>query len=419
MRDWSRADQDALAESPGVARAGDGSVISGFAHPDFAPVARRFAALYGNRNGGGGALSIRLHGEPVLDVWKGYADPDGARPWTRGTVSVSFSTTKGVASTVIHRLADRGLLGYDEPVATHWPEFARNGKGNITVRDVLTHQAGLHSLKPLAAQPAELLDHLTMEQRLADARAYPVPGRSAYHALTYGWLLAGLARRVTGAGMAELLRTEITQPLGITGLYLGRPSDPDVPIATLSGTALRLAPAKWMLVRTAAKAYTPARGICDAMLMPGVHSLFTGAEPPILATEMAGANGLFTAHALATMYGALANGGRISGRQFLSPETVDAAGRVHVRGRDLALGLPTRWRLGYHQAISLSGGAPGAFGHYGYGGSGGWADPDTGVSVGYVTNNIANVRSEYGLTLLGLHALILEAVRVHAIRRRT
>ena len=133
-----------------------------------------------------------------------------------------FSATKGMASTVIHRLADRGLIDYDTPVAEYWPEFGANGKADITVRDVMRHRAGLSHLNGVSK--AELLDHQAMEERLAAAPVNRVLyGKPAYHALTYGWLMSGLARAVTGKGMRDLIREELAEPLNTDGLHLGRP----------------------------------------------------------------------------------------------------------------------------------------------------------------------------------------------------
>src|SRR3954453_2944340 len=171
--------------------------VSGHTAPGFEPVRQAFCRLVGRRSGGG-ALTVRLRGETVVDLMAGYADRAHTRPWTPETLAISFSTTKGVASTIVHRLADRGLLAYDEPVAAYWPEFAAGGKERVTVRDLLTHRAGLSSVRAVVERPEDMLDHLEMETRLA-ARAVRAPTEhSAYHAITYGWLLAGLARRITG-----------------------------------------------------------------------------------------------------------------------------------------------------------------------------------------------------------------------------
>jgi CubicO group peptidase (beta-lactamase class C family) len=339
---------------------------------------------------------VQVKGETVVDLWTGFADRAGVRPWTPDTLAIGFSTTKGVASTVIHRLVDRGHLDYDLPVATYWPEFRAGGKGRVTVRHLLTHRAGLHSVRAVAERAEDLLDHVGLEDKLA-ARAVPAPTTSsAYHAITYGWLLAGLARRITGCGLAELARTEITEPLGIGGMHIGVPDAARERVAEPVGAALRQlgstgerAAPLWSRTRVI-------RPAMEALLVPGFHRSFEGAEPPIWRTEMPAVNGAMSARALATMYAPLANGGRADDLEFLRPETVDSLGRVQLRTRDAVLGVPMRWRLGYHQAFGFGPRAPLAFGHYGYGGSGGWADPASGLSVGFVTNRIGSLTTPLG-----------------------
>src|SRR5436190_15556678 len=171
--------------------------VSGHTAPGFGSVRQAFWRLVGRRSGGG-ALTVRLRGETVVDLMAGNADRAHTRPWTPETLAISFSTTKGVASTVIHRLADRGLLDYDEPVAAYWPEFAAGGKERVTVRELMTHRAGLSSVRAVARTAEDLLDHIGLEDKLAAETVQHAPThRSAYHAITYGWLIAGLARRIT------------------------------------------------------------------------------------------------------------------------------------------------------------------------------------------------------------------------------
>jgi len=195
--------------------------VRGAADPHFACAVRSFASMFPGRRFGGGAMAVYLDGEPVVDVWTGWSDRRGRVPWTADTATMVFSATKGMASTVIHRLADRGLIDYEAPVTEYWREFGANGKSNITVHQVMRHQAGLSALS--GARKEDLLNHELMEERLAAAPPGYSFGRSAYHALTYGWLVSGLARAVTGKGMRELFRRELAEPLGIDGLHLGRP----------------------------------------------------------------------------------------------------------------------------------------------------------------------------------------------------
>src|ERR1700752_1050889 len=169
--------------------------VHGAADPHFACAVRSFASMFPGRRFGGGALAVYLDGQPVVDVWTGWSDRRGRLPWKADTAPMVFSATKGMTSTVIHRLADRGLIDYEAPVAEFWPEFGANGKSTLTVREVMRHTAGLSGLRGATMQ--DLLDHVVMEERLAAAPPGRLLGKSAYHALTHGWLMSGLGRAVT------------------------------------------------------------------------------------------------------------------------------------------------------------------------------------------------------------------------------
>ncbi|MGN6168426.1 MAG: serine hydrolase domain-containing protein, partial [Solirubrobacteraceae bacterium] len=319
--------------------------VRGHAEREFGPVVASFGKLV-TRGRGGGALVVRLGGKTVLDLCTGWADRAHTRPWQPETLGVSFSTTKGVASMVVHRLAERGELAYDEPIATYWPEFAAGGKGRVTVRDLLTHRAGLWSVRAVAERPADLLDHLAIEERLA-ARAVRAPTeRSAYHAITYGWLVAGLARRVSGGrGLAELVRTEVAEPLGVEGLHIGVNENTREFVAQPVGSALRHFGAASRYITPVLTGVRRTRAAHDALIAPGFHELFEGSQPSIWTTEMPAVNGALSADALARMYGALANGGADAGARLLSEATVRHLGRVQVRTPDMVLGIRMGWRL--------------------------------------------------------------------------
>ncbi|MBV9091798.1 MAG: beta-lactamase family protein [Mycobacteriaceae bacterium] len=357
--------------------------VQGAADPHFACAVRRFANLFPGRRFGGGALAVYLDGRPVVDVWTGWCDRRGNLPWQADTGAMVFSATKGMASTVIHRLVDRGLLDYDAPVAEYWPEFGVNGKADITVRDVMRHRAGLSHLNGVST--AELLDHRLMEERIAAAPAGRLVGIPAYHALTYGWLMSGIGRAVTGMGMRDLIRTELAQPLNTDGLHLGRP-----PAGTSTRAAQILIPQStranpvFNLVapRVAALWFSGGFG---AMYFPGMKAVVQG-DIPVLDCEAPAVNGVTTARGLAKMYGAIANGGRIDGTRFLSAELVrNLTGKPSFRP-DFNIMVPLSWHLGYH-AVPFPGVLPG-FGHAGLGGSIGWADPATGMSFAFVHNRL-------------------------------
>jgi CubicO group peptidase (beta-lactamase class C family) len=383
---------------------------TGFVAPGFEAVRHSFDRIVGRRSGGG-ALAVRVRGQDVVDLCTGFADRAAVRPWQPDTIAISFSTTKGVASTIVHRLAERGLIDYDEPVATYWPEFAAGGKGRVTVRDLLTHRAGLSSVRAVADRAEDLLDHVAMEEKLAARTVYAPTRRSAYHAITYGWLIAGLCRRVTDSGLADLARTEVTEPLGITGLEIGVPEHAREFVAEPVGHALRqVGQAADATQRLWIRSRIP-RTTIDALHVPGFAHLFEGREPPIWNTEMPAVNGAISARALARMYEPLANQGRAGDVAYLKPETVQNLGRVQVRTADAVLGLQMRWRLGYHQGFGAGRDAPLAFGHYGYGGSGGWADPGSGLSVGFVTNRIGSLTTPLGdLNLFRLNRVVRQCV---------
>lgn len=357
--------------------------VHGAADPLFAAAVRVFAAMFPGRRFGGGALSVYLDGRPVVDVWTGWADRAGRVPWSADTAPMVFSATKGVASTVIHRLVDRGLLDYDAPVAQYWPEFGAHGKSAITIRRLMAHRAGLSLLD--GAGRDELLDHRRMEQRLAGAPPRHVPGRSAYHALTYGWLLSGLARSVTGLDMGRLIRQELSAPLDTDGLHLGRPPA-DAPTREAQIIMPQHMLSNPLFGRVAPRvAALRLSGGFGSVYVPGIRSLVQG-DTPLLDTEAPAVNGVATARGLARMYGAIANGGRIDGTRFLSQRVVSGlTGRRDLRP-DRNLGLPLAFHLGYH-AVPVPGVMPG-FGHVGLGGSLGWADPASGLAFGFVHNRL-------------------------------
>lgn len=357
--------------------------VHGAADPSFGVVVRAFGQLFRHPRFGGGALAVYLDGVPVVDVWTGWSDRRGTRPWTADTGAMVFSATKGLASTVIHRLADRGLIDYEAPVAQYWPEFGANGKADITVRDAMRHRAGLSQLGSVTT--AELLDHELMEHRVAAARPGLFRGRPAYHALTYGWLLAGLARAVTGCGMRDLFRSELAAPLGVDGLHLGRPpgSAPTQPARIIGPQGAWKNPVFDVIAPQVAG--LPFSGAFGAMYFPGMRSMVQG-DMPLLDSEMASANGVVTARALARLYGAIANGGEVDGTRFLSPALVDGLTARPSWHPDGAMLMPMSFHLGYH-GLPVPGVLPG-FGHVGLGGSLGWADPASGLAFGYVHNRL-------------------------------
>lgn len=380
--------------------------VHGAADPHFACLIKAFAAMYPGRHLGGGALCVYLDGRPVVDVWTGYSDRHGKVPWLADTGAMVFSATKGMAATVVHRLVDRGLIDYEAPVAEYWPAFGANGKAGITVRDVMAHKAGLSHLNGLTM--ADLLDHELMEHRLAEAPVGKLFGQSAYHAITFGWLMAGLTRAVTGKGMRELIRRELAEPLDTDGLHLGRP-----PVGAPTREAQIIGP-QGALRNPLLGALMPRiaglsnSALIGAIYFPGLITAVQG-DTPLLDTEMPAANGVVTARGLARMYGAIANGGQLDGQQFLSRSLI--AGLTGKRGwrPDRNIPVPLNFHLGFH-SLPGPGIMPG-FGHVGLGGSIGWADPDSGMAYAVVHNRLLTplVVADQG-GFVGLQALMRRGV---------
>ncbi len=371
-------------------------MIEGVCEPGFQPVGEALSTLL--ERGGGGAACVYHHGVKVVDVWGGTRDHDG-NPWVSDTMSMSFSTSKGVVSTLLHQLVDKGLLDYDDAVARHWPEFAAAGKSKITVRQVLSHRAGLPHVRQLVTDAEQILDWDYMVDALASSRPRLRPGgRSAYHALTFGWLVGEIIQRVDGRRLPEIIRSELAGPLGLDGLYIGAPPEAIARAAALNrprrrgsiSKATKVLPVnRWInsmsrVNRITRGPFDPAL-IRDALIVPGDPGLLL--EPRVMEVPIPAANGLFTARSLARVYAALAEGGEIDGVRILSPETLEQATTVQSRSRDRVLLTHMNWRLGYHNAFSTRGAIEGAYGHYGYGGSGAFADPGRGLAVAMINNS--------------------------------
>lgn len=378
--------------------------LDGWLHPAFAPVAERFGRKVLTHPGGAG-LCVYVQGHPVVDIWGGVRDAEG-RPWTRDTLAPAFSTTKGVASTLVHIAVDRGQLAYDAPVARYWPEFAKAGKDAITLRQVLCHQAGLYNIRRMVDDASRMRDWDFMIRAIEDAEPVHPPGeRTGYHGLTYGFIVGELLRRVTGKSFSALVREEIADPLGLEGFYCGAPQE------AIARTAELLWPTRGVfgpgtvgdVTRTVMKTFSGAveyiqpfvdfagipfdfNGLRDALAPSGIQD-FDFDSPETLGVSIPSANGVFDARSLARMYAALAEGGALDGVRLLSARTLAEASEVqHPTRSHVVLPIDLRWRLGYHGVITSRGRIPGAFGHFGLGGAGAWADPARRLSMALVVN---------------------------------
>jgi CubicO group peptidase (beta-lactamase class C family) len=338
-------------------------LIAGRYDDEFAEVADVFRKQIA-RTDGGASVAVYHRGRLVVDLWGGLRSRDGD-PWARDTLAMCFSTTKGVAATCAHVLADGGELDYDERVATYWPQFAQNGKGDITVRQVLSHSAGLHRFGTITDHGSRILDWEYMTDALARAKPAYQPGTAVgYHVVTFGWLVGELVRRISGTSIDDFLQKEIAEPLGLDGLYIGCPPKQRHRISPL-------APMPPAFTR-----WGGALGrIADVLL-----------DPRLLDVAVPAVNGHFDAVSLGAMYAMLAGGGQLGGVRILSEETVRKAAEIQNDQRDRVVVMPMQWRLGYHKLLLAHKQLPCAFGHFGFGGSGGWADPEHDLAMAMVCN---------------------------------
>ncbi len=364
-----------------------GSAIDGSCDRRFNRVQEAFAANFENGAEVGAAVAITIDGKPVVDLWGGHANEQRTRPWMRDTIVNVYSTTKGLTAICAHRLVDQGKLRLDAPVAQYWPEFAAAGKGEIPVRFLLSHRAGLPAVRrPL--DPDALFQWDTMCGALAEQEPWWVPGmRHGYHALTFGYLVGEVIRRITGKSPGTFFRDELAEPLRLDA-HIGLDAKHDARTADM--------------IPAPPPPPDQPNPFMEAMKNPEGVAAKTFMNPNVLmrrglvnsrewrAAEIPAGNGHSTARALARLYGALARGGEIDGYRVLTPESIVRCHAEQSHGGDEVLGLPTRFGLGFmmSQPGAEIGPSPRAFGHPGAGGSIGFADPDTKVGFGYVMNQM-------------------------------
>ncbi len=337
-----------------------------------------------------------LNGERIVDAWAGEMGPDDPRPVQADSLFSSFSTTKGVAATALHILADRGVIDYDAPVARYWPAFGVHGKDRLTVAQAMSHQGGLHTAPP----PEISLDWDRALDYIASGVPAWEPGTATgYHALTYAWVAGGIVQFASGRHIKDVIQEEIARPLGVDGeMYVGIPDGVEDRLATLQS----------------APKPTPEQAAASPLAqLPKDHDFFKAMPPdsPLDFNDMAvrkacipSANGHFTARALAKMYAALANGGQVDGVRLVSPERIGLMSTVQVDWPDRVLMMPMRKSIGFFNGGKMMGmhGATGpretAFGHPGAGGSIAFADPEVGLSIAVTINKMQTTLQAEGPT---------------------
>jgi CubicO group peptidase (beta-lactamase class C family) len=336
----------------------------------------------------GAAVAVSIDGSPVVDLYGGHSDPARRVAWRPDTLVNVYSLGKGIAAILVLALVERGLIDLDAPVAGIWPEFAGAGKERVSVRTVLAHRAGLPAVRERL--PDELGTASAMvPQALATQAPFWEPGeRHGYHVITFGFLLAEIVRRVTGQRVGEALRSCVTGPLG-ADFFFGVPASEHHRIAAMPD-----ADPRWVEPEQMADTF-PTTGDAerDEVIRRAYFNPISLSGAGIVNTaawrmaEVPSANGHGTARAVAAIYDAFLAGG-VGGLRWVGPGLRSEATTIHSDGEDYVLARPSRFGLGFqltHPARPL-GPNSGAFGHYGHGGALGFADPETRMAFGYVTN---------------------------------
>lgn len=317
----------------------------------------------------GAALAVYHQGKLVLDLYGGVADKESGRPVARDTMFVLYSATKPLAAACVHILWERGKLAWDDPVARHWPGFAQNGKADVTIRHILTHQGGFPET------PRELTwekwgDWSAVVRAMEQATPVYKPGAEiAYHGLNMGWVIAELVQRLDGRPFSQFLREELTGPLGMKDTYVGLPPS---------------------LERRVSRIH-PMEDSDNAELVANFN------RPEVHQAVQPAANGIATARDLARFYAMMERGGALNGAKILKPETVKVVTKLQAKGTDKTSGQYVYKALGPALGTvpmgSYEEGDIHTFGHGGAGTSIGWADPRSGLAVAYITNGFRAMQS--------------------------
>ena len=379
--------------------------VSGFYDPQFERVAEEFVRNFQERDEVGASVCIKLEGETVVDLWGGIARPDTQTPWVEDTISLIWSATKGATALCAHILASRGLLDLDAPVTTYWPEFGQAGKEMIPVKMLLNHQSGLAALsEPL--RPGAFYDWELMIKLLEKQAPFWTPGSMhGYHGFIFGWLVGEVVRRVSGKSLGTFFREEVAEPLGLD-FWIGLPEeledrvavmipapppDPNGPVSAMFAAMVDPTSLQTLLMFNSGGHMVPGPGGAFGFNLQAAH-----------AAEIGAAGGISNARGLAGMYAPLANGGSLNGVDLVSKDTLARMAAVSsASGLDASILAPTRFSLGYVKSVDNRS-EPGctendsliiseeAFGHSGFGGAMGFAEPTARMSFGYVMNRMGD-----------------------------
>ncbi len=388
--------------------------IEGWVAPGFEAVRGAFQSNFDDGLEDGAAFAAYHRGKKVADLWGGIADTRTGRPWQEDSLVLVYSTTKGATAMCANKLAQQGAVDVDAPVATYWPEFAQAGKAEVTVAELLSHRAGLAWIDGSMAFEEALAWDPVIRALERQAPSWPPGAAHGYHATTYGWLVGEVVRRVSGRSLGTYLREEVAGPLGAE-FFVGLPASEEHRVARLVsflesletgrsghelgadvGPLAGLDPADQD--EQLARYLGPDGPLTKALGAPGgaLSNPEVWDDPRLHAAEIPAANGICDARSVACLYGACVGevdtpSGRAS--RILTAGQLDQALRPQTEGPDVVLmGLDIQWGLGFMLNLGMVGaaglGGPHSFGHFGMGGSAGWADPELDLGMGYVMNRM-------------------------------
>jgi len=370
----------------------DGRRIHGFVDAAYGGVMDAFVANFVERHDVGAACAAYVNGRPIVDVWGGIADTRTEQPWEHDTSAVIFSCSKGLLAICAYLLVQRGHIDLDAPIASYWPSFAAAGKASLTVRQAMSHRAGLPALD-VDLSREEVLAWDPVVRAIEIQRPLHVPEEGHfYHTLTYGWLLGEVIRRIAGQTPGRFFRNEIADRLGLR-TWIGLPGHARGNVAWMEPP---LPDEDTAAARDAARVALDDRVVARSATMGGAFGfpvedgVVSFNAPDIQAAEIPGANGVSTAESLARVYAACVAG--VDGPPLLSARSLEDLLRVQSSGRQLS-GMPddgSRWGTGFQLASPPSQPmlGPTSFGHAGAGGQLGFADVDHRVGFAYLSNQM-------------------------------
>ncbi len=371
----------------------ENGLIQGSCVAELEPVLDVFVENFKIRGEVGADLCVMQGEQTLLDLRGGYRSTKERIPWQADSLCVLHSCTKGATALCAHWLLDQGDILLHEPVATYWPEFAQNGKDSVTVAMLLNHTAGLPALRA-SLKPGGYLDwHYMVEQLAAEAPFWEPGTRHGYHMTTFGWLVGEVVRRVSGLSLGDFFRTHIAEPLAVD-LWIGLPASEHGRVSRL----LRWKPEKGFQHAPFTRQLLAAPKSIQALAYFNNGGYKADSADSYLC-EFGAGGGIGNGRALARMYAPIANKGVFNGVRVFSEDQIEImATTVSAGGQDMTLLMPSRFGYGFMKSMDNRYRPSGhiescilganALGHAGAGGSLGFADPDLGLSFGYVMNKM-------------------------------